>query len=71
MLYSTFLKRGKLQFKHQKRFDKSLTYLPEKLKQKILSIIEETEKLGFDTQKNIEFLSQIIVEKLLKPLLIR
>ncbi len=64
-----FLKEENYSLNIKKDLDKSLTYLPEKLKQKILSIIEETEKLGFDTQKNIEFLSQIIVEKLLKPLL--
>ncbi|MGP3667202.1 MAG: hypothetical protein ACKD6N_05095 [Candidatus Bathyarchaeota archaeon] len=51
--------------------DKSLAYLPEKIKQKILGIVEETGKLNFNTHKNIEFLSQIFTEKVLKPILSR
>ncbi|MCX8175719.1 MAG: hypothetical protein N3E48_00615 [Candidatus Bathyarchaeota archaeon] len=49
--------------------DKSLVHLPEKIKQKILGIVEETGKLNFNTHKNIEFLSKIFTEKILKPVL--
>lgn len=53
----------------KKEMDKSLSYLPEKLALKVFEVVEETEKFGSDTQKNIEFFSQVVVEKLLNPLL--
>ena len=53
----------------KKEMDKSLSYLPEKLALKVFEVAKETEKFGFDTQKNIEFLSHVVVKKLLKPLL--
>ena len=53
----------------KKAVDENLSYLPEKLVSRVFEVLRETEKFGFDTQKNIEFFSQTVTEKILKPIL--